>query len=64
VDYCFNRAAECEKLAELAADRAVKIRYRQMAAAWLHLAGNAELTDNLDARLVAEAASVGPSVLK
>jgi hypothetical protein len=30
------------------------IGYRQMAAAWLHLAGNAEFTDNLEACRVGE----------
>src|SRR5215475_11739992 len=44
VDYCLNRAAECEKLAELAPERSVRTRYRQLAATWLRLARNTEFT--------------------
>jgi hypothetical protein len=38
VDYCLNRAAECEMLAALATDRTGRISYRRLAAAWLRLA--------------------------
>jgi hypothetical protein len=54
VDYCLNRAAECEKLAELAPERSVRTRYRQLAATWLRLARNTEFTEKLDARLAGE----------
>jgi|SRR5262245_21730938 hypothetical protein len=54
VEYCFNRAAECEKLAELAPDRSTRVRYRQLAAAWLRLARNAQFTERLEAHLAAE----------
>jgi hypothetical protein len=54
VEYCVKRAAECEKLAELAPGRAERVRYRQLAAAWLRLARDAEFTEKLDAQLAGE----------
>jgi hypothetical protein len=53
-DYCLNRASECEMLAELAPERSVRIRYRQLAATWLRLARNSEFTEKLDAHLAGE----------
>jgi len=54
VDFCLNRAAECEKLAELAPDRTTKTRYRKLSANWLRLARSASFTDRLEAHLSAE----------
>jgi DNA-directed RNA polymerase subunit RPC12/RpoP len=54
VGFCLNRAAECEKLAELAPDSTTKYRYRKLAAAWLRLARNASFTDRLETHLSAE----------
>src|SRR5262249_26364218 len=56
--------AECESLAELASDRTGKTNYRKLAAAWLHLARNAQFTDRLEAHLSAELASPSGSKLR
>src|SRR5262249_3070061 len=64
VDYCLNRAADCEKLAEVAPERREKITYRKLSAAWLHLARNAQFTDRLEAHLSAELASPSGSKLR
>src|SRR5262249_3525431 len=61
VDYCLNRAAECEKLAELASERREKLTYRMLAAAWLRVARNASFTDRLEAHLSAELRIASPS---
>src|SRR5262249_17451375 len=60
VDYCLNRAAECENLAELALDHTGRTNYRKLAAAWLHLARNAQFTDRLEAHLSAELSAAPP----
>ena len=54
VDYCLNRAAECEKLAELALGCAEGNTYRKLAASWLRLAQNADFTDRLESFLSRE----------
>ena len=54
VDYCLNRAAECEKLAELAVEDSSETTYRKLAACWLRLAQNADFTNKLEAFLNGE----------
>jgi hypothetical protein len=51
LSHCLNRAAEAEHLSALSRDIGAKKRYTQLAAAWRHLARNAEFTEKLDAML-------------
>src|SRR5262249_35636716 len=61
VDYCLNRAAECEKLAELTPEHREKVTYRKLARAWLRLARNASFTDRPEAHLSAELRAAPPT---
>jgi hypothetical protein len=37
VDYCLNRATECEKLADLPSEHREKVVYRKLARTWMNL---------------------------
>ena len=51
VQYCHLRAAECERLANLASDSASREAYLRLADCWRRLAENREYLEMVDASL-------------